>query len=245
MYIIFTYIYSNYLGHFLENCYFYFVKLFSCELNSARITSTWVKKGSLLLLSLISSKELYANSRTSMWWAYNTGYHCRFAPLRSPEQQKIRTSRLHTSSSPLPSISLPEQPAASGQQPPNCWGEGVLPYLIALDDVIDLPQVVAATCFVADLQQHQAYFLLSQFSRSYSTLPFSLKYTEWETEMGKGGNGRGNTKIEKNTERGKERGNRNRDHVSLYLNTTSGWESIFKFREDFGIKFVICYTQEN
>lgn len=78
----------------------------------------------------------------------------------------------------------PEQPAASGQQPPNCWGEGVLPYLIALDDVIDLPQVVAATCFVADLQQHQAYFLLSQFSCSDSTLLPLLKHTERGTEMG-------------------------------------------------------------
>lgn len=73
----------------------------------------------------------------------------------------------------------------------------MLPYLIALDDVIDLPQVVAATCFVADLQQHQAYFLLSQFSRSASDLPFSLKYTEREAEMGKGGDGRGVTKTEK------------------------------------------------
>lgn len=60
----------------------------------------------------------------------------------------------------------------------------MLPYLIALDDVIDLPQVVTATCFVADLQQHQAYFLLSQFSHSDSTLP-SLKYTEREIEKGK------------------------------------------------------------
>lgn len=79
----------------------------------------------------------------------------------------------------------------------------MLPYLIALDDVIDLPQVVAATCFVADLQQHQAYFLLSQFSRSDSALPSSLKLTEKETEVGKGGDGRENTKREK-TEWGKE-----------------------------------------
>lgn len=58
----------------------------------------------------------------------------------------------------------------------------MLPYLIALDDVIDLPQVVAATCFVADLQQHQAYFLLSQFSRSDSALPALLEHTERQEE---------------------------------------------------------------
>lgn len=63
----------------------------------------------------------------------------------------------------------------------------MLPYLIALDDVIDLPQVVAATCSVADLQQHQAYFLLSQFSRSHCALPSSLKSTERGTEKGDGG----------------------------------------------------------
>lgn len=61
----------------------------------------------------------------------------------------------------------------------------MLPYLIALDDVIDLPQVVAATCFVADLQQHQAYFLLSQFSRSDSAFLSPLKHAERETETGK------------------------------------------------------------
>lgn len=76
----------------------------------------------------------------------------------------------------------------------------MLPYLIALDDVIDLPQVVAATCFVADLQQHQAYFLLSQFSRSDSALPSSLKYTEREIEEGKGGDGGRKHKERKNTE---------------------------------------------
>ncbi len=81
----------------------------------------------------------------------------------------------------------------------------MLPYLIALDDVIDLPQVVAATCFVADLQQHQAYFLLSQFSRTDSALPFSLKYTESETEMGKGGDGRENTKAGKTQRRAKRK----------------------------------------
>lgn len=80
-----------------------------------------------------------------------------------------------------------EQPAASGQQPPNCWGVGVLPYLIALDDVIDLPQVVTATCFVADLQQHQAYFLLSQFSHGDSVLPSLLKYTGGEGNGGGAG----------------------------------------------------------
>lgn len=99
----------------------------------------------------------------------------------------------------------PEQPAASGQQPPNCWGEGVLPYLIALDDVIDLPQVVAATCFVADLQQHQAYFLLSQFSRRDSALPFSLKYTESETETGEK-TVRQKKKKKKHIEQGKKKG---------------------------------------
>lgn len=135
----------------------------------------------------------------SMWWTYNTGNHYRFAPLRSPEQRQIRTGRVHTSGRPHPSAPLPrEQPAASGQQPPNCWGEGVLPYLIALDDVIDLPQVVATTCFLADLQQHQAYFLLSQFSRSDSTLPSSLKNTDRGTEKRKGGGVEGNTEREKN-----------------------------------------------
>lgn len=73
----------------------------------------------------------------------------------------------------------------------------MLPYLIALDDVIDLPQVVAATCFVADLQQHQAYFLLSQFSRSDSALPSLLKNTERGTEKGKGGGVEGKTEREK------------------------------------------------
>lgn len=81
----------------------------------------------------------------------------------------------------------------------------MLPYLIALDDVIDLPQVVTATCFVADLQQHQAYFLLSQFSHSDSTLPSSLKYTEREIEMEKCGDGNENTKREKKTQSGANR----------------------------------------
>lgn len=104
--------------------------------------------------------------------------HCRHRPLRSPENQKIRQAACALAAVLFPLFLPREQPAASGQQPPNCWGEGVFPYLIALDDVIDLPQVVAATCFVADLQQHQAYFLLSQFSHSDSTLIFLLKYTE-------------------------------------------------------------------
>lgn len=92
----------------------------------------------------------------------------------------------------------------------------MLPYLIALDDVIDLPQVVTATCFVADLQQHQAYFLLSQFSHSDSTLPSSLKYTEREMEKGK--------KVENTKKREKKhrmgqmekRVNRMRRVVNLY-----------------------------
>lgn len=96
----------------------------------------------------------------------------------------------------------------------------MLPYLIALDDVIDLPQVVAATCFVADLQQHQAYFLLSQFSCSDSTLLSSLKHTEREKEMGE------STKIEKKktTQSGAKRKERKREDGgdSLYLKTTSG-----------------------
>lgn len=78
----------------------------------------------------------------------------------------------------------------------------MLPYLIALDDVIDLPQVVTATCFVADLQQHQAYFLLSQFSHSDSTLS-SLKYTEREIEKGKKVENTKKEKKKKNTEWGK------------------------------------------
>lgn len=122
-------------------------------------------------------------------------------------------------SSPVPLP--PEQPAASGQQPPNCWGEGVLPYLIALDDVIDLPQVVAATCFVADLQQHQAYFLLSQFSRSDSALTSLLKYTGRETEMG-GKGGRWERKHKEGGKHRERRGKRTRDDVSLCLNITSG-----------------------
>lgn len=81
----------------------------------------------------------------------------------------------------------------------------MLPYLIALDDVIDLPQVVAATCFVADLQQHQAYFLLSQFSCSNSALLPSLKHTERETEMGKNRRRERKPKDRK-TERGKGKG---------------------------------------
>lgn len=85
----------------------------------------------------------------------------------------------------FPPSSPSEQPAASGQQPPNCWGERVLPYLIALDDVIDLPQVLAATCFVAHLQQNQAYFLLSQFSCSNFSLYPLLKYAERKTVMGR------------------------------------------------------------
>lgn len=123
----------------------------------------------------------------------------------------------------------------------------MLPYLIALDDVIDLPQVVAATCFVADLQQHQAYFLLSQFSCSDSALPFSLKYTERGTEMGEGGDARRNTKREKKYRVGQRerRGNGKKEGVSLNLDTTSGLGGIFQFREEFGIKFEIYYTQEN
>lgn len=85
----------------------------------------------------------------------------------------------------FPPSSPLEQPAASGQQPPNCWGERVLPYLIALDDVIDLPQVLAATCFVAHLQQNQAYFLLSQISCSNFSLHSLLKYAERGTGMGR------------------------------------------------------------
>lgn len=136
--------------------------------------------------------------------------HCRFAPLRSPEQQKIRTSRLLTQAAALfPLSPPPEQPAASGQQPPNCWGERVLPYLIALDDVIDLPQVAAATCFVADLQQHQAYFLLSQFSCGSSSLPSLLKHTERQTAIERGEDGKESAKKTKYRVRQKERrGNR-------------------------------------
>lgn len=113
------------------------------------------------------------------WCKHNTGYHNRCTG-KVAWLCKIRPSRLHIFwSGPFSLLPPPyhEQPAASGQQPPNCWGVGVLPYLIALDDVIDLPQVVRATCFVADLQQHQAYFLLSQFSHSDSILPSLLKYT--------------------------------------------------------------------
>lgn len=116
----------------------------------------------------------------------------------------------------------PEQPAASGQQPPNCWGERVLPYLIALDDVIDLPQVAAATCFVADLQQHQAYFLLSQFSRSNSSLASLFKYTESETEMGRGELSKDNTKTKPRVKNREDERSRRRQGVGLYLNTTSG-----------------------
>lgn len=97
----------------------------------------------------------------------------------------------------------------------------MLPYLIALDDVIDLPQVVAATCFVADLQQHQAYFLLSQFSRSDSALPSSLKYAERETEMEEMGVKRQRERKKKSGVRDR-RGNRKREGVGLYLYTTSG-----------------------
>ena len=92
------------------------------------------------------------------------------------KQEEGGGAHTHTHTHPLHQ----EQPAASGQQPPNCWGVGVLPYLIALDDVIDLPQVVTATCSVADLLQHQAYFLLSQFSYSDSVLPSLLKNTGGE-----------------------------------------------------------------
>lgn len=77
----------------------------------------------------------------------------------------------------------------------------MLPYLIALDDVIDLPQVVAATCSVADLQQHRAYFLLSQFSRSRCALPSSLKSTEGGAEKGKGGGVEGGKCTVKQRER--------------------------------------------
>lgn len=91
----------------------------------------------------------------------------------------------------------------------------MLPYLIALDDVIDLPQVVAATCFVADLQQHQAYFLLSQFSRSDSAFLSPLKHAERETETGKRGDGR------------VRQGERKTQGVSLYLYATSGCGIIF------------------
>ena len=100
----------------------------------------------------------------------------------------------------------------------------MLPYLIALDDVIDLPQVVAATCFVADLQQHQAYFLLSQFSCSDSTLPTSLKYAERDTEMRRGGDeGERNHKVRKNREWGNKKGEKTkRGRVNLDMHTTSG-----------------------
>lgn len=112
-----------------------------------------------------------------MWWVYNTGlYH--WGHLNNTRSDHADC----TQAAALFPLSPPQQPAASGRQPPNCWVDGALPYLIALDDVIDLPQVVAAPCFVADLQQHQAYFLLSQFSRSDSALPSSLKYTDRETE---------------------------------------------------------------
>lgn len=85
----------------------------------------------------------------------------------------------------------------------------MLPYLIALDDVIDLPQVVAATCFVADLQQHQAYFLLSQFSHSNSALPASLKHTERGTEMGRGGDRREKQRKAQRERQKKSRGRKN------------------------------------
>lgn len=102
----------------------------------------------------------------------------------------------------------------------------MLPYLIALDDVIDLPQVVAATCFVADLQQHQAYFLLSQFSRSDSAFLSSLEHAERDTEEGEGGNGRVGQR--------ERRGDGKMEGVSLDLDTTSGWGRTLDFREGIG-----------
>lgn len=151
--------------------------------------------------------------------------------------QEKQTAHKQEGGGPLPSAPPPpttphqEQPAASGQKPPNCWGVGVLPYLIALDDVIDLPQVVTATCFVADLQQHQAYFLLSQFSHSDSVLPSLLKYTvgkkwRWGEEgiMGQDTRKRENTEIN-----------------NPY--TTLGWEKYFtvKFRIDSATVFTTTH----
>lgn len=168
------------------------------------------------------------------------GTRVRLAPLRSLEQQEIRAGRLHTSShTPPPPSPLSEQPAASGQQPPNCWGAGVLPYLIALDDVIDLPQVAAATCFVADLQQHQAYFLLSQFSRRDSALssPLAFSARERQTwlEGGKGKEGKNCSGA---------RWSRKRERVSFYP-FPSGRGSVFHFWGEFGMKFGICLTRGN
>lgn len=122
----------------------------------------------------------------------------------------------------------------------------MLPYLIALDDVIDLPQVVAATCFVADLQQHQAYFLLSQFSRSDSALLSSLKYAERETEMGKGGDGRVNTKTEK-TQSGAKREERKQEEGGCQLESLHHlWlRKCFLVWRRFGVNFEIWRTQEN
>lgn len=88
----------------------------------------------------------------------------------------------------------------------------MLPYLIALDDVIDLPQVVAATCSVADLQQHWAYFLLSQFSRC--ALPSSLKSTERGAEKGKGGGVEGGGGLQSKAER--------ETRLLQYIETNSG-----------------------
>lgn len=143
------------------------------------------KRKEISLASLVIQTALSVRraSPLDMRPVHNTGIHCTLAPLRSPARRADQSG--HTvNESPL---HLGEQPAASGQQTPNCWGEGVLPYLIALDDVIDLPQVVAATCSVADLQQHRAYFLLSQFSRRRCTRASSLKSTERGAEKGKGG----------------------------------------------------------
>lgn len=155
---------------------------------------------SLASLVIETALSLCGAPPLDMRRVHNTRNHCRLAPLRSPERRADQSSQtahkrqppphpLYPSSPPSPPTLPGEQPAASGQQPPNCWGEGVLPYLIALNDVIDLPQVVAATCSVADLQQHRAYFLLSQFSRSRCALPSSLKSTERVAENGEGGGG--------------------------------------------------------
>lgn len=95
-----------------------------------------------------------------------------------------------------PTPSPPEQTPAPGQRPPNCGGEGVLSYLIDLDDMIDLPQVLGATWFVANLQEYQPYFLLSRLSHTAAPLLWNttlapLKRTERgrETEIKRGGGG--------------------------------------------------------
>lgn len=64
------------------------------------------------------------------------------------------------------------------------WWKTAIRYLIELDAVMDLPEVLAATCSMAQLQQQLPYFMLSQFRGPTSILRRAAFHTLKHTNGG-------------------------------------------------------------